>query len=203
MQTPTTLDDVRDAFAQVTVAFGGPALGLPMPERVELLRRLARALDSAKPAQLRGVQVRKERLWPAPWLAHVRDLRQHNRAVGICPACTGPTISLVVPEQDREARCFAQVLFGGEYGIDREGRLRLQTDDSPLVWAKCALPLNTIAFRGAPACSAGMMDVVPRLIQCAPKTPLTSRWMWRSCSIVLVTAGHAQGVAQGSPLQPV
>ncbi len=105
MQTPTTLDEVRDALAQVTVAFGGPALGLPMPERVELLRRLARALDSAKPAQLRGVQVRKEPLWPAPRLALVRDLRQHDRAVGFGRACTGPKTSPAVLEEDREARC--------------------------------------------------------------------------------------------------
>ncbi|KAK9833576.1 hypothetical protein WJX81_007838 [Elliptochloris bilobata] len=41
----------------VTVAFGGCVLGLAPHERVELLQRLAKALDSAQGARLRGVQV--------------------------------------------------------------------------------------------------------------------------------------------------
>ena len=46
-----------DVCAQVTVAFGGWVLGLAPHERVELLQRLAKALDSAQGARLRGVQV--------------------------------------------------------------------------------------------------------------------------------------------------
>jgi len=42
---------------QITVAYGGPALAAAPLERADLLQRLAKALDSAQGAQLRGVQV--------------------------------------------------------------------------------------------------------------------------------------------------